>query len=301
MLPRSSLPALLLVALAAACSNKDKTNATADSAAAAANAATPAASAAAPGMGNVVTVTARDFAFEAPAEIQAGLTTFRMVNAGPTPHHLQIVKLQDGKTAADYVAALKAAGPTGKPPAWAADFGGPNAVVANDTSVATLMLEPGTYAFVCFVDIPDHVPHLMKGMERTIKVTAPAATQASAAEPQADVTVTLKDYDFTWSTPLTAGQHTIRVDNAGPQPHEIEMVQLAPGKTMDDLMKFAQSYQGQPPGRLVGGIAGFQANGHQYFSRNFAPGNYVVMCFVPDVKDGKPHFMHGMAKQITVS
>jgi hypothetical protein len=25
------------------------------------------------------------------------------------------------------------------------------------------------------------------------------------------------------------------------------------------------------------------------------------VCFLPDHKDGKPHFMHGMMKQITVS
>jgi hypothetical protein len=31
------------------------------------------------------------------------------------------------------------------------------------------------------------------------------------------------------------------------------------------------------------------------------PGEYGLVCFVPDAKDGKPHFMHGMITQLTIS
>jgi len=30
-------------------------------------------------------------------------------------------------------------------------------------------------------------------------------------------------------------------------------------------------------------------------------GQYVIVCFIPDAKDGKPHSAHGMVKQITIS
>jgi hypothetical protein len=30
------------------------------------------------------------------------------------------------------------------------------------------------------------------------------------------------------------------------------------------------------------------------------PGNYVMLCFLPDAKDGKPHLDHGMVKEFTV-
>jgi len=33
---------------------------------------------------------------------------------------------------------------------------------------------------------------------------------------------------------------------------------------------------------------------------DLAPGEYGLLCFLPDAKDGKPHFVHGMHKQITV-
>jgi len=36
------------------------------------------------------------------------------------------------------------------------------------------------------------------------------------------------------------------------------------------------------------------------FDRDFREGKYLLMCFSPDVTDGKPHFRHGMQKEIIV-
>jgi hypothetical protein len=40
---------------------------------------------------------------------------------------------------------------------------------------------------------------------------------------------------------------------------------------------------------------------HASIDVTFIPGQYALLCFVPDMKDGKPHFAHGMAKLIEVS
>jgi len=32
----------------------------------------------------------------------------------------------------------------------------------------------------------------------------------------------------------------------------------------------------------------------------FTAGDYALLCFVPDAKDGKPHLAHGMVKQFSV-
>jgi hypothetical protein len=37
-----------------------------------------------------------------------------------------------------------------------------------------------------------------------------------------------------------------------------------------------------------------------YVTIDFTPGDYALVCFLPDAKDGKPHFTHGMVKQIHV-
>ena len=274
----------MIVAAAAACGRAD---AQPDAGTAAAAPAPP-----------VVTFTAHDFAFAGPDAVPAGVTTFRMVNAGQTLHHLQMVKLDEGKTIDDFFAAMKAGGP---PPAWVREVGGPNAPDPGAESNATLTLEPGNYLLLCFVDIPGGVPHVMKGMVKALRVTAPASSPA-AAEPTADVVMTLDDYAFGLSTPLTAGRRTIRVENAAAQPHEVELVKLAPGKTTQDLMAWMQQgMEGPPPASAVGGVAGLASGLSNTFTVDVTPGEYVLICFVPDAKDGKPHFMHGMVQTVTVS
>jgi len=244
----------------------------------------------------VVTVVAREFAFQAPDEVPAGLVTFQLQNRGSALHHMAIMRLDDGKTLQDLFAALQAGG---APPAWAHDMGGPNAPDPGSDSNATLMLEPGTYALLCFVDLPDHVPHVMKGMAKVLRVT-PAVVPAAARSITGDVTMTLNDYSFAVSTPITRGVHTIRVVNPAVQSHEVELVKLAPGKTLQDLMAWIAEPQGPPPANAIGGIAGMGHGVVQSFTYDFAPGEYGLICFIPG-PDGKPHFMHGMMRQFTVS
>jgi len=245
----------------------------------------------------VVTVVARDFAFEAPDQVPAGLVTFRLENRGQALHHMQLMRLDGGKTLQDVYASLQAGGP---PPAWLHEVGGPNAPDPGADANATVLLQPGTYALLCFVDIPDHVPHVMKGMARLLTVT-PALAPAAMAVPTGDVTLTLNDYSFALSRPLTAGTHTILVRNGAAQPHEVELIRMAPGKTVNDLMAWMQSMQGPPPASAIGGIAGMERGQVQSFTTSFTPGTYVMICFVPDAGDGKPHFMHGMVQSFTVS
>ncbi|HEX2601230.1 MAG TPA: hypothetical protein VHL32_03875 [Gemmatimonadaceae bacterium] len=243
---------------------------------------------------NVVQVVGEDFRFEAPDVIPAGLTEFKFLNKGPALHHMSLVKLNEGKTVDDLRAALANPGP---PPKWMQEMGGPNAPVPGGEANATINLEPGNYALICFVDI-DGPPHFTKGMVRALKVEPAKAPSAKTVK--ADTKLDLLDYNFKLSSPITAGTRTIEVHNSGPQVHEIELVQLAPGVTPADFMKWMGKMEGPPPGKALGGIAGMAPGLTEYFSADFAPGNYLLLCFVPDAKDGKPHFAHGMMQEITV-
>ena len=75
---------------------------------------------------------------------------------------------------------------------------------------------------------------------------------------------------------------------------------LNPGVNLGDFMKWLEKMDGPSPGKALGGVAGMEPGMSQYFTASFAPGNYALICFLPDAKDGKPHFAHGMAQQITV-
>jgi hypothetical protein len=133
-------------------------------------------------------------------------------------------------------------------------------------------------------------------------VVAGAAPAVAAAEPTADVVVTLSDYAFTFSTPLTAGTHTLRVENAGPQMHEISFERLAEGKTMQDYTAWGQAgMKGPPPSMPVGGLVGPSVGQHAYLTIDLAPGTYLVTCYVPDESDQKPHVAHGMIQEITIN
>src|SRR5579864_1341751 len=65
---------------------------------------------------NVVTVHASDYAFQAPAQIPAGMTTFHLINDGPGIHHITLVRLDSAKSLADLLKVMQHPGPL---PAWA--------------------------------------------------------------------------------------------------------------------------------------------------------------------------------------
>ena len=245
----------------------------------------------------IVAVTARDFAFEAPAQTPAGAVTLHLENHGKEVHQAQLVRLEDGKTAQDLAAAMKNHGP---PPSWMKFVGGPNAAAPGHKVSATSVLEPGQYAYLCFIPSPDGIMHAAKGMVRPFEVIA-APQGAATALPETDVTIKLVDFDFQSSKPLTAGKLRIMVENAGPQAHEIVMVKLAPGKSIEDFAIWAQSMKGPPPSVPVGGVGVLEKGMRATFTADLTAGNYGLICFVPDVKDGKMHLVHGMMKNLKVS
>ena len=246
----------------------------------------------------LVTVTTREFTFDAPASIPAGVTTLRLVNAGKEPHHLWISRIDSGKTMADVEKAMKSQAP---PPAWIVDVGGPNAVDPGGEARATLDLAPGTYIFLCAVPSADGVPHIAKGMVKPLTVTPLAAKpELDAVMPKGDVEITLDDYGFLLDKPLAAGRHTLHVTNRAGQSHEVAFVKLAPGKTAMDFVEWIEKMAGPPPGALVGGLTGIARGQEAQATVDLTPGEYALLCFVPDATDGKPHFVHGMMRQVSV-
>ena len=254
----------------------------------------------APPTAAVVSVTASDFSFAAPDTIPAGLTTVKLRNAGKEAHQVVFMRIDSGKTMADIAAIMK--DPNAKVPGWLYFPLGANGIVPGDSGNATATLTPGHYVLVCFVPSPDGTMHVNKGMARPLEVKA--SSGPAAADPTADVTITEKDYTWDISAPITAGTHTFRVENAGPQPHEVQIYQLGPGKTAKDLQAWMTAgMKGEPPAKPVGGFIGPMPvpGEHGFFTTTLAAGKYVFLCFFPDQKDAKPHVMHGMMKEVTVS
>jgi uncharacterized cupredoxin-like copper-binding protein len=249
---------------------------------------------------NVVTVTASDYAFQAPDTIAAGRTTFHLVNKGPDFHHLWLIKLEQGKSLKDLVDATKTPGPL---PKWAVDVGGPNTPMPGGEASATLDLEAGHYVMACVIPAAkDGQPHFMKGMVKELTVTPRRGVEQAGktVAPAPDVVMTLDDYDFRFSAPITSATKTIRLRNVAAQTHEAVIVKLERGATAEQFIAAMEKPQGPPPGTLVGGITGIAKGRTVDIATSFTPGDYALVCFVPDAKDGKPHLAHGMVKPFSV-
>ena len=292
MLSHSLRCTMLVLAGALAACKSDRRPADTESAPA-----TPEAAAPTPAPAPPVTVTATDFKVDLPDTLPAGVVTLRLVNQGKELHQAQVVRLDDGKTLADFQQALKHEGP---PPSWVKFVGGPNGIAPGQEATAMTVLAPGNYLVVCLIPSPDGVPHVMKGMIRPFTVSGPAGTTAEL--PATDDTVRMADYAFESSHPLTSGRHTILVQNTAQQPHELVLLRLAPGKSIHDFGAWATTggMKGQPPAMPVGGVAVIERGQSGSFTADLTPGNYGLICFVPDAKDGKLHLQHGMMQDIKV-
>lgn len=244
-----------------------------------------------------VTFKTTEYAYNAPAEFRGGLVELELDNtAGQEPHEAELIRLTDGRTAADYLEATKTEGP---PPAFAVPAGGPGPVDAGKKAVYTANLAAGNYMFVCHLPAPDGQEHLTKGMVGEARVSE----GSEGTLPAADATISFEEFRFVGIEGLRAGTQTVKAVNKGTQPHHMAVVTLAQGKTAQEALGVL-SGQTQPPA----GPPPF--TGFPGFVATFAPGaegtrtleleagkKYLFVCFIPDV-DGVPHLAKGMQAEL---
>jgi hypothetical protein len=258
------------------------------------NATRPAAQPAGTGAHEVMIV-GRDYTFEAPEEVPAGLITFTFKNGGAVVHHAQVARLNDGVTFEQLMAAF-AQGETAALPLFT-PVGGPSLIDPTTTARVTLNLHPGAYALLCLIPDAESIPHLAHGMARPLAIRGEAATQP---EPPSDLTVSMADFQYTMPTEVEAGSQTWKVVNDGPQPHELVLHKLAPDKTADDVIAFFHRPQGQPPFTNAGGMQGLPRGEAGWAHLDLAPGTYIAICYIPDPASGTRHMDLGMVKTLTV-
>jgi plastocyanin len=171
-----------------------------------------------------------------------------------------------------------------------------------EASNATLNLEPGNYLWICLFNLPDGIPHVVgHGMAEPFVVEAAGASHGSQTAPEADVVMRLVDYAFSPSTPLTTGRQMIRVENAGSESHEVSVVKLAPGKTIEDFLAWIRNptTPSETTWTGAGGVTSLAPGAEAYFEVDLTPGEYVLLCFVT-APDGRSHIDHGMIQRISV-
>jgi hypothetical protein len=245
-----------------------------------------------------IKVDAKDYSYDAPETLTAGWVRVILTNSGEEPHHVQFLRLNDGVTVQQFEDALKQA--EGPALAMTKQVGGVGAVHPGGTASAVINLPAGDYVILCLIpSASDHVAHHAKGMIKTL--TVKPSSGVVAAEPSAGMTIHMKDFTYDLPDTLPAGKYTIKVVNDGPEPHELNILQLAEGKTIDDVTKFLGGAGGPPPFAPVGGMNGLDVGVTGYAELDLQPGNYVAICNIPSPKaEGHPHFTLGMIKAFSV-
>ena len=126
---------------------------------------------------------------------------------------------------------------------------------------------------------------------------------ADAAEPDADVMVTLVDFGIMLDGNLVAGDHIFRIENQGAQPHFVDLSMVPAGTTNDDITALIDSFMtGTPeagglgeddfkpvaftPEQSIGTVTWHQIS--------LEAGTYSAICWFPTAGIGDPHAFHGM-------
>lgn len=244
-----------------------------------------------------ITITATDYAFAAPAKVEAGLVSINLVNEGKEPHHAQLARLNDGVTLEQFQAALQQSPEAAFP--LVSFTGGPSVIDPGRNQEVTVNLAPGQYVVLCFVASHDGMPHLAKGMIAPMEVVE-NTKQASQPEIKADATVKLLDFSFVLPGEIKAGRQVWQVVNEGKQAHEITIIKLADGKTMEDVAAFMEAPHGTPPFEDAGGFQAIDPGKAGWVTLDLQPGNYVALCHVPDPASGHAHMELGMVMPFSV-
>jgi uncharacterized cupredoxin-like copper-binding protein len=258
-------------------------------------------------------IVATEYAFDLPTTVESGFTRLTLDNQGAMDHHAMFMRVNDDASVEDVQAALME--PAFDPVfAVSASIGGPSAAPGASGSVIADLL-PGQYVLICAIPDDAGVPHYALGMQAVLEVTEGASTSAA---PAAVAKVELMEMMFHGlGAEVAAGPQVWEVANVGAAIHEMIVLQMAPGITFDQVQEMiltppeatpmdhaeeaTPAEMGPPPVMSVGGVAPMNPEFTNYALFDFAPGEYFMICFVPDQATGAPHAALGMIAPFTVA
>ena len=137
-----------------------------------------------------------------------------------------------------------------------------------------------------------------------VVVTVTGEFPADVAEPDADINVLLIDFGIMVEGSLTAGDHVLRIENQGAQPHFLELDKIPDGITNDDLAAVLEGFTtGTPAAVAFNPDTDFefvmytptQSIGTLTWTTvTLEAGTYAATCWFPTAGIGDPHAFHGM-------
>jgi hypothetical protein len=129
-----------------------------------------------------------------------------------------------------------------------------------------------------------------------------ACSAAAAGRDDAPNEVVVRAADFAYRAPDTipAGVTRIRLVNDGREMHHAQLVRIAPGHTLDELLARLAARERPAWATWVGGPDVALPRGAGEVVAALTPGQYALLCFISSPSDHRPHVTKGMARALTV-
>jgi hypothetical protein len=257
-----------------------------------------------PPTSSVIEVTATNYAFTAPPKFPSGWVTLRFDNQAPETHFMILWRLPEGKSFDEWV--VEVANPfnslyreyrsgalsqeellerlgTALPDwFWAAQpMGGPGFTAPDRISQTTVFLEPGDYVMECYVRAKDEADtfHSKHGMLRPLIVTEETAGESP---PEADLEITLSNYEISVQGEMSAGEHRVRVrveeDPEGFVKHNVHLARLDGDTSAEDVavwLDWVDAMLPPAPAVFLGGAGQRLAGSESYLTVTLEPGRYA--------------------------
>ena len=239
--------------------------------------------------------------FTVPASGKGGLTDIALTNSGKAPHGAQFILITGGHTVADAAKQLGTNSP--KTPSWLRAEGGVGSVPGGRTGTATVNLPKGTYVVIDTATLggsggpPVYTQLKLTGGKRG-KIP-PLAAHITAEQTGHD--------KYAWAIAgLKSGAQPTEFTSKGKQTiHLVSAFKLKgnANPSLDAIKKALQS-NGPPPSYVdqssLVETAALDGGKSLTTPLTFAAGRYVFFCPLTDRDGGKPHFLEGMLKKVTI-
>jgi len=268
---------------------------------------------------NVVEIRAVGMTFEGSSEIPSGWTTFKFVNASSMIHFALIDVPPEGISALEFTEtvgqpfqdamdgmnagdeeAVNAA--FAKFPAWIGELkrsGGPGFLSPGLTAETTVYLEPGEYAFECYVKTNGifHTTSPGEGQLGMMFEFTVTDKKTDAPEPTANVTLALKNSGMEIiDGALKTGMNTIRVDFVEQQAlpsfvgNDVHIMRVDNDESISvagDWLDWRNKDGLEDPSPVVflGGINDMPEGTRSYMTVDLQLGNYAFIAEVPNPQE----------------
>lgn len=243
-----------------------------------------------------------------PERVEPGYTEFELMNDGDETFTVAIFQLHEGVALEEFQVALEGIDAAFMDMEAGDPVAAINAALEMADVVGEFDAEPGaTGRMGVVLEAGEYV------MDGTPDETGPSARvyrtftvegEASAEEaPEADATVQFVDFAFAMPPDILAGEQTWQVVNAGLQLHHMIVIRLNEGSTVEDVMAWLETEEGEPPGEPAAYVGILSPGRESFHTVSLEPGEHVAICFMPDHRGnatGQPHVALGMVQAFVV-